>query len=270
MNRLIRGIGAGVGLVLVLLSFAVLAGDGGKRRDGRPTRGRAVTAQMEQEALTFARQHYAELARVLDALRRTRPQQYRVALRELTRTVRQLKALQKRDPRRYELELAVWKASMKVKLLAARLGMGDDPALETELRAAIREQLRARIALQKFLRDRLKQRLEELEENLRRSEANLDREVEQRLKRLKGTVRTARHKLKQRLKGLEESLRRSEANLRREVGRLKRQKEAEHATARQRRRQMRGDASVTGPKRSRQVRPAAEPDGADKNSREER
>ncbi len=183
-------------LAAAAFGFALMApagaDDRGQRRAASQPTARQLTAEAEREALAFAAEHYEQLADVLKVLRRTRPRQYRAAVGELARTVRRLKGLRRRDPQRYKLELELWRAEMKVKLLAARLGMGDDPALEDELRQAIRAQVKARIALQKLLRERLARRLRELDENIRRSETALDREVEQRLKRLKGTVRTVR------------------------------------------------------------------------------
>jgi len=160
-----------------------------ERRDAPVPRQRGVT---ERQALAFAEKHYAELAEVLRVLRRSQPQRYREAMRQLTRTVRQLEAIHRRDPRRYELELAVWKAEMKVKLLAARLGMSPETALERQLEEAVRQQLLARLALQRYLCERLEARLRELQQEVQRLERTLDQEVQRRVRRLKGAVHRAR------------------------------------------------------------------------------
>ncbi len=122
----------------------------------------------EEQALAFVQQHLPELARLIRRLKQIDPKQYRRALAELNRQRRRLENWHRRNPKRYRLELAAWKAQQKAQLLAARLAM--DPGnrqLQRQLREAIQQQVRARQQWLQMEKAQVEKRLQRIEKNLR-------------------------------------------------------------------------------------------------------
>src|SRR5579883_918317 len=89
-----------------------------------------LSPQREAEALAFAREHHPELAALIDKLRKDNRRQFDRALRELAQDRDRLVRLQKQAPAQYEFALAIWKLDSRAHLLAARMTMSQDPALE--------------------------------------------------------------------------------------------------------------------------------------------
>jgi hypothetical protein len=154
-----------------------------------PAAGRAdkseeiiVTRERAAAALAFARQHHPELADLLRHLNDAHPLAYRRAIRELYQTSERLARQRERSPERYELALKAWKLDSRIRLLAARMTMTDDPALEAELRDALQARLDAKREQLQFERDRAAERVQMLESSLdaiqRDPAAALDREYE--------------------------------------------------------------------------------------------
>jgi hypothetical protein len=134
-------------------------------------------AEAEAAALAFVRENHPELADLLASLKPMRPDEYRKAVRDLSQVSRTLSQLRPRDPRRYELALAVWKTRSRVDLLTARLAAtppGPAPELERQIRQAVAAQVDAEIVLQRLDRDRARERLAKLEESLSSMEARRD------------------------------------------------------------------------------------------------
>jgi hypothetical protein len=118
-----------------------------------------VTPEREVAAIAFAQENHPELASLLEGLKRNAFKEYQAAMIELDRAVDRLAKLKEKSPERYEFELAEWKMTSRIRLLAARLSMYSDPTVETDLRNALRERLEFRIATQRTERDRLQGRV---------------------------------------------------------------------------------------------------------------
>jgi hypothetical protein len=153
-----------------------------------PTAARAADAKdalspAAAKALEFAKTHHPELATLLEQLRANAPKDFDAAVTDLDRTRERLERSRKNTPERYELELAAWKLDSRVRLLAARLAMGGDMALEDELRATLAERHGVRVNLLQDERERTQKRLEKLDEQIadqqRRSDDILAREFTQ-------------------------------------------------------------------------------------------
>ena len=97
-----------------------------------------LTPEREAAAITFVRQHHAELVDLLNQLKETKPAEYQAAIRELFQTSERLAQLREQDPQRYELELDAWKTKSRIRLLAARSTMSGDMSLKTSSRGARR------------------------------------------------------------------------------------------------------------------------------------
>ncbi|HEY4260594.1 MAG TPA: hypothetical protein VGM98_10545 [Schlesneria sp.] len=152
----------------------------------------AVTPEREAAAIVFAQQNHPELASLLEGLKRNAPKEYQAALVELDRAVDQLAKIKGKSPERYEIELAEWKMTSRIRLLAARLSMYSDPTVETELRNALRERLEFRIAAQRTERDRMQGRVNKLDSQIEEMTSKADSIVEKQFADLRKTMPAAK------------------------------------------------------------------------------
>ncbi|MGE0605749.1 MAG: hypothetical protein AB7O62_01390 [Pirellulales bacterium] len=132
------------------------------RRDKLPL----ATPEREAAALMFVRIHHPELSAVLEQLKANKPEQYDRAIRELFRTCEQLNRTQDNDVQKYALDLEAWKVKSRIQLLAARASLGEDPALDQQLREAANRQSEIRIEQLALQREQLALRLAKLDEQL--------------------------------------------------------------------------------------------------------
>lgn len=126
-------------------------------------------------------QHHPELAALLVYLKDNRPSEYQKAVRELFRISERLATTQERDFERYQLELELWKSQSRSQLLAARLKMGNNPALREQLRASLGEQHDLQKAILQRDRDRLAERMEKLDEQIERLGSNRQQQIEKQM-----------------------------------------------------------------------------------------
>lgn len=143
-----------------------------------------IAAEREAEAIAFVEQHHPELARLLAHLKKRDMVSYDQAVRQLYRDSRRLTESRERDSLRHTWELRKWRAESRIQLLSARLSMGDDEKLRTELIRQLGERHDARTALVKLALDRAEQRAERLTEALHKLEANREKAIERELERL--------------------------------------------------------------------------------------
>lgn len=116
----------------------VLAGAG---RAGASDALPRFTEEREAAALHFVRKHCPELVPMLDELKRGSRAAYEQQVRETFQVTEYLADLQD-DPKRYDLELRVWKAENKAMVLVARLATpkeDDRTAIEDQLRTLAKE-----------------------------------------------------------------------------------------------------------------------------------
>jgi hypothetical protein len=132
-------------------------------------------------ALKFARTHHPELAGLLDQLRMNAPKDYQAAIADLNRSRERLDKNRDRLPERYDLELAEWKVDSRIRLLAARMAMGGDDDLQSELRTALRERTDIRVKLLQEERDRTAKRLQKLDEQIADQQSQADKIVDREL-----------------------------------------------------------------------------------------
>ena len=152
----------------------------------------AITPERETAALAFARANHAELAALLEGLKRNAPGEYQAALVDLDRAVERLTKVRERSPERHLFELAEWKITSRIRLLAARLTMSSDPTVEAELRAALRERLELRLSAQRAERDRLQIRVSKLDQQIEEMASKADATVEKQFVELRKTLPAAR------------------------------------------------------------------------------
>ena len=137
-----------------------------KPEAANPTTGKS---RDPEATLAFVARHVPELAALLRRLEQIDPKQYRRALNDLNRQRRRLENWRRRNPKRYRLELAAWKAQQQAQLLAARLAMDPENAqLKQQLREAIRQQIENRRKWLEMERAQVQKRLEQIDKSLRR------------------------------------------------------------------------------------------------------
>lgn len=143
-----------------------------------------ITPAREAAVMTFVKHHHAELAELLVHLKESAPKEYDRAVRDLFRTSERLAQLQERDSQGYELELNLWKARSRAQLIAARLQMSDTPELREQLRSTLNEEYDIRVELVRRDRDRVADRLKNLEEQLERLSQRRGDEIERQIRQL--------------------------------------------------------------------------------------
>lgn len=125
-----------------------------------------LTEDEQQQALEFARKHHPELASLLDTLRRNSQTGFAHGIREIHLVCQRLERIREKQPARFEAELQNWKLDSEIRLLTARWSMSQDPELETKIRELLRQRRQARIDRLKSERERLTERLKQLDSQI--------------------------------------------------------------------------------------------------------
>jgi hypothetical protein len=146
-----------------------------------------ISPEREAAAIEFAKQNHPELAGLLPGLKQNAPKEYQAALLDLDRTVERLAKSKDKSPERHQFELAEWKLTSRIRLLAARLTMSDDPVVEAELRAALRERLELRLDSQRSERDRMQKRVDRLDQQIDEMSSKADAILEKQFADLRKT-----------------------------------------------------------------------------------
>lgn len=146
-----------------------------------------LTKEAVAATLEFAKTHHPELATLLEQLRTSAPKDFDAAVSDLNRIRERLERSRERAPERYEWELAEWKLNSQIQLLAARLAMGGDAALEDELRTLLAERQQVRLKLLQDERSRLQKRLEQLDQQIADQEERSSSLIEREFAKLRNT-----------------------------------------------------------------------------------
>jgi hypothetical protein len=130
-------------------------------KGAKPVRGRRpAVAEIDREAVGFARAHHPELADLLEKLHHSNPRAYRAAIQDLARERTRLERLQERAPERYEFELKLWTMDSRLRLLAARAIRGNADEVRPQLQALLQERHAFRLSRLRQEQERLKTRSE--------------------------------------------------------------------------------------------------------------
>lgn len=100
---------------------------------------KTFSSEEQKAALDFIRQHQPELSHLLEQLQKSRPEEFRSALRELIPQTQAILRMRDRLPTRYPAQLAAWKRDSQIRLLMARWSRSQDPQIESQVRALIAE-----------------------------------------------------------------------------------------------------------------------------------
>jgi hypothetical protein len=165
-----------------------------KKKAGKGKQQRHDSAQREAAALALVREHHGELFELLDHLKLQKHKAYLQAIQELWRASERLATVRQRDPDRYDLELRAWKIDSRIRLLAAKLSMEQDPELEPQLKEALSERADVRLQLKSFVRDRVKSRLETMNTEIDKLTSEREQQLQQAFDKLVRGAAKARAK----------------------------------------------------------------------------
>jgi hypothetical protein len=144
------------------------------------------TEEREAAALFFVKKHVPEVLPLLERLKKSNNAQYQLEIREVFRVTEMLADLQD-DPRRYDLELRIWKAESKALALVARLST---PAEEERRKAEValldlaRELVDLDVQVLELRAEQLDKELGEIKDELARARDGTDKQVRARYEAL--------------------------------------------------------------------------------------
>lgn len=170
--------------------------EGSEKNQKESKRLVGFTEEREAAAMTFVRANHPELAALLEQLKLSDNAEYQRAIRELFHSSEKLAQVQERNPRRWAQELEQWKLNSRIQLLVARLTMGPDAKLESELRQALIEQMNQRKSQLLEEHQRLAARLAELDKQLKKVDQEQNQYVDARMARLLGEASRSRSQIK--------------------------------------------------------------------------
>lgn len=134
-------------------------------------------------AMEFATQHHPELARLLEQLEKSRPNEFARAIRDLNQQLQQLERTREKNPTRYDAQLESWKIESQIRVLTARWSLSRDAELETQIRGLLKQRREAKMAQLKADKERLLEQQRKIDEQLSAlsdpMDAQVDKEWEQ-------------------------------------------------------------------------------------------
>jgi hypothetical protein len=131
-----------------------------------------------ESILAFADEHHPELGRLLQHLRKSRPNELQRAARELNQQIQVLQKLRDKNPTRYAHHLELWKNDSQIRVLVAKWSRTKDESLELEIRELLRQRRDAKLAQLMADQLRLKGQLQKVEKQIASFEESSDSEIE--------------------------------------------------------------------------------------------
>lgn len=167
--------------ISVCLAIFVLIGSRAWSQSDK--RDRAATPDVET-VLKFAHEHHPELAKLLKRLRTADQSAFQKAVEDLSRAQQRLTRLKEHDAERYELALRVWSLNSRIRLLVARSTMNDSIDAEPRLRKLLTDRQQTRLKLLHIERQRMRERLERVNQQISRIEKDPEKSIESDLARI--------------------------------------------------------------------------------------
>lgn len=140
------------------------------------------TEEREAAARHFVKKHCPELVPLLDDLKSANRAAYELQVREIFQVSELLADLQD-DPKRYDLELKIWKAENKAFVLVAKLATPkeeDRKAVEEQLRVLAKELVELEVRSLEHRAAALQTELNATKDELSKLRDNFDRTVKER------------------------------------------------------------------------------------------
>jgi flagellar motility protein MotE (MotC chaperone) len=165
-------------VALAALAVAMLAPCAAPAADPLPK----FTEEREAAAIHFVRKHCPELLPLLEDLKKANRAAYELQIRETFQVTELLADLQE-DPKRYELELKVWKAENKALVLVAKLATVKDEdrkVVEDQLLMLAKELVELDVQTVEHRVEVLRVELTTAKDELAKLRENFDRQVKER------------------------------------------------------------------------------------------
>jgi hypothetical protein len=175
--------------VAVLLAVLLLAGPPRPGlRAGAPAESESgnlprFSEEREAAALFFVNKHLPELLPLLEQLKKNNTTQYQREIREIFQVTEMLAELREDDPKRYELELKVWKAENRANTLVAQLSTPSDESrkkVEVQLQDLAKELVELDMQVLELRAEQLDKELGEVKDELAKMRDNTDKQVRDR------------------------------------------------------------------------------------------
>jgi hypothetical protein len=142
-------------------------------------RPRTEKSEAERKAaMEFATQHHPELARLLEQLEKSRPNEFARAIRDLNKQLQQLEITREKNPTRYDAQLESWKLESQIRVLTARWSLSRDAELETQIRGLLKQRREAKMAQLKADKERLLEQQRKIDEQLTALSDPMDSQVD--------------------------------------------------------------------------------------------
>lgn len=151
-----------------------------------------LTTDQEENALKFAKTHHPELARLLEQLRRKSSVEFKRGIREVHLAALRLDRMKEKQPARFKSELQTWKADSEIRLLSAKWIVSSDKKLEKQIQALLRKRQENRIEKLTTERERLAQRLQQLDDQINMSTSEMEAAIASEWERLSKRAAAAR------------------------------------------------------------------------------
>jgi hypothetical protein len=152
------------------------------------------TDEREAAALCFIRKHSPEALVLLTQLKKDSPIQYQHEIREVFHVTELLAGLQD-EPKRYDLELKIWKTESRAHALVARLATPSEDErrkVEALLLELARELVDLDIGVLEWKAEQLDKELLEVKDELSRNREQIDKVTRSRYEGLIGKVKKVR------------------------------------------------------------------------------
>jgi hypothetical protein len=174
----LRGVLLGTGLALALMISPRTALAAETETVNLPR----FTEEREAAALFFVKKHVPELLPLLEELKKTNMPAYELEVREIFQ-VTELLADLRDEPRRYELELKIWKVENRAHALVAKLSTPSDEErkkIEGQLQDLAKELVELDIQVLELKAEQLDKELGEVKDELAKSRDNIDKNTKDR------------------------------------------------------------------------------------------
>ncbi len=140
------------------------------------------TEEREAAALYFVKKHVPELLAILEQIKKNNVAQYEHEIREIFQITEWLADLRD-EPRRYELELKIWKSENKANTLIAKLSTPneeDRKKVQSQLQELAKELVELDIQVLELKADQLDKELGEVKDELAKLRDNADKKTKER------------------------------------------------------------------------------------------
>lgn len=145
------------------------------KRSARQKARTTLSNELEQNVLKMVQLHLPEIKTLLDRLKKSDPDQYAVAIRDLSKSVKRLQAAERRGPEALEIEVAIIQAQSSINLLIVRLKLRDNKKDRDALLRATKKLESAELSRLDFDVRQLKSRMKRMQELLDAAEDRYDK-----------------------------------------------------------------------------------------------